>query len=313
MRYFPRKHEKRRRVWHRRRRVHYAVGKPSPEKRGIIQWRLVLFIALASLALAASTYAITNIVKTARNYQSSQQEYASYRALLEEETSARAQRDAQYTLDENQPKLPKTTSAPVLWTPAPAATVSLDNNYRLIRLRKKNDDLIGWINIPGTRIDYPIVQAKNNDFYLEHTFAKNKSPGGAIFMDYRGNGAFQEYISVIYGHHMKDGSMFSDLRQYKSDQFLLSHQQVQIEGITRTYQFQVFAAFFSDKNDDFLYYNQSKKGIRQELLAFLRKKSGRLARQVSWPGEEQPILILTTCDYGNPQGDFWTVAAFQVN
>ena len=220
--------------------------------------------------------------------------------------------ESQYTFEENQPKQPAETKPPVIWTPAPVTTAFLDYNYKLIRLRDKNKDLIGWINIPGTVVDYPIVQTINNSYYMDHTFAKRKNAGGAIFMDYRGNNAFQDDISLVYGHHMKDGSMFSSLRQYKSVQFLLSHQRIQIETYTDTYQYQVFAAFHSNKNDDFLYYNQSKDNIRQELLSFLIRKNGHIIGQVNWP-KDQPILFLTTCDYGNPQGDFWTVAAFKTN
>lgn len=307
----PGKEKRRRRRFFHRSKIRYTSRWPNKTKGRAIQWRSVLLAFLAVLTLAVIVYAGSNLLRAFRAYQSSQREYESYRWDVASLEAQQARLHAQYTLEENQPKMPAVTTAPVLWTPAPATTVFLDYNYRLICLQDKNKDLIGWVNIPGTVIDYPIVQTGNNSYYMNHTFAKKKNPSGAIFMDYRGDETFGDHVSIIYGHHMKDGSMFSALRQYKNKQFLQAHQQVQIETLTKTHQYQVFAAFFCDKNDDFLYYNQSKEGIRQELITYLMRKSGHLIGQINWPGEKEHILILMTCDYGNTQGDFWAVAAYR--
>lgn len=89
-----------------------------------------------------------------------------------------------------------------------------------------NPDIIGWITIPGTVIDYPITLSKDNNEYLKLTFLKEKNSSGAIFVDMRNNGDFSDYNTLIYGHNMKNGSMFNKLRAYKDETFYEEHKYV---------------------------------------------------------------------------------------
>ncbi len=87
----------------------------------------------------------------------------------------------------------------------------IDNDeYRLKEeIKKENDETVGWIKIEGTNINYPIVQAKDNDYYLNHDYYKKKNSAGWIFMDYRNK--IDDNNLIINGHHRKDKSMFGDL------------------------------------------------------------------------------------------------------
>ena len=78
-----------------------------------------------------------------------------------------------------------------------------------------NSDCIGWIRIDGTDIDYPVVQAADNSFYLHHNFNQESAICGAIFMDYRNDIDLAREHLILYGHQMKDGSMFKELNGYK--------------------------------------------------------------------------------------------------
>lgn len=87
-------------------------------------------------------------------------------------------------------------------------------------LRAINPDIVGWIVVPGTEISYPIVQGRDNAHYLRHTFGGRQSASGAIFLDYRDAPDFRGRAR-IYGHNMRDGSMFAGLRGWDGDRFLI--------------------------------------------------------------------------------------------
>lgn len=91
-------------------------------------------------------------------------------------------------------------------------------------LRKINPDIVGWILVPGTRISYPIAgPLTDNNFYLNHLFDGRWNPAGAIFLDARCHSEFMDANSIIYGHHMSDGTMFNDLVLFKKQSFLDEH------------------------------------------------------------------------------------------
>lgn len=95
-----------------------------------------------------------------------------------------------------------------------------DNEYKLKeqKLLGINDEYKMWINIDNTNIDYPVVQGKDNDFYLNHGFDKEESISGTLFIDYKNNIERDKNI-VIYGHHMKNKTMFHNLNYFKEEDF----------------------------------------------------------------------------------------------
>ena len=82
-------------------------------------------------------------------------------------------------------------------------------------LDSQNPDVVAWIQIPGTQINYPVVQGKDNDYYLHRDLNRQKSTAGTIFLDYADRADFSSLHNVLYGHHMKNGSMFKDISRYK--------------------------------------------------------------------------------------------------
>lgn len=93
-------------------------------------------------------------------------------------------------------------------------------------LRNRNPDMVGWIKVPGTRIDYPVVCGKDNEEYLHKTFSKKKNRSGCIFLDVNCKKDFSSDNSVIYGHHMKDGSMFAELVKFRDPEFVKRHKRI---------------------------------------------------------------------------------------
>lgn len=86
-------------------------------------------------------------------------------------------------------------------------------------LRAINGDIVAWIQIPGIGVDYPVVQGKDNEHYLHYTFDGKANKAGSIFLDYRNKADFTDSNVILYGHNMKDGSMFSNLKKYQDAGF----------------------------------------------------------------------------------------------
>ncbi len=91
------------------------------------------------------------------------------------------------------------------------------------KLRKMNSDVIGWINVYGTKIDYPILQTTDNDRYLDETVDGRYSTAGSIFLDYRNSKDFSDFNSIIYGHHMDQRLMFGDVDKFIDKKFFNEH------------------------------------------------------------------------------------------
>jgi sortase B len=116
-------------------------------------------------------------------------------------------------------------------------------------LKAINSDIVGWVMIPGTRINYPIVQASDNDYYLNHLFDKTPSDAGAIFLDSENDPAITGWNNIIYGHNLIDGSMFASLKSYRERAFLDEHRTVLLATPEKNYRLEVIAALVCDADD----------------------------------------------------------------
>ncbi len=131
--------------------------------------------------------------------------------------------------------------------------VTLDPEAILPELKEiyeLNHDLVGWINIPDTVIDYPVVQVKDSDFYLSHDFYGEENVNGQIILDTLCDPYTPSYNLVISGHHMKNGSMFGDLPKYASKSYWASHRFLEFDSLMTRKKYVVFAAFYSADYDE---------------------------------------------------------------
>lgn len=164
----------------------------------------------------------------------------------------------------------------------------------LMALFEQNNDLIGWIKIADTRIDYPIVKGRDNEFYLERDFNREKSKAGSIFMDYRNIGDGQDGHTIIYGHRMKDKTMFADLMRFKDPSFYKNHRVIAIDTLYGRKEYKVFAAYTT--NTDFHFIETRFETIsRQAFIQEIQKRSVH-----EWDvdiREDDRILTLATCTY----------------
>lgn len=114
------------------------------------------------------------------------------------------------------------------------------------KFREINSDYVGWIVMPGTKINYPFVLGQDNSFYLNHNFQRRRLKHGAIFMDYRNRADFSDRHIVLYGHSMRDLSMFGVLDKFANESFFRNHQtfEIRLKDEIRTYR--IFSAYQVD-------------------------------------------------------------------
>lgn len=160
-----------------------------------------LRIILCCIFLAIAIYAAYNIIKIQSEYKKSVDAYKKLDNYTIEQTTSET---SALSVEE-----------PVKEKPYPEVDFA--------GLKSVNSDVIGWIYVPDTEINYPIVHTSDNDYYLDHLVDRTQNPAGAIFLDTRNPSDFSDLHSIIYGHHMKNGSMFAALKGYKKQDFFDGH------------------------------------------------------------------------------------------
>lgn len=109
----------------------------------------------------------------------------------------------------------------------------------------ENNDLVGWISVPNTAIDFPVVQGDDNDFYLRRDFNKEYLRRGSIYMDYRNHIDTPDKNTILYGHNYLDSTMFSDLENYKDIAFYKTAPVISFNTIYREYKWKVIGVFLT--------------------------------------------------------------------
>ncbi len=177
---------------------------------------------------------------------------------------------------------------------AAAADASMQEYQSLLTI---NPDAAGWLSIAGTNISYPVARANDNMFYLTHSFAQKQSAHGSIFMDYRNGGQKEDSHILIYGHNMRDGSMFGNLTDYKNESYFRDHPTITLNLRGETAVWQIFSV--SIANDDALPVDFSDQTEFEGFLTYLKADS--LYETGVTVDTSDQILTLSTCsrDYEN--------------
>lgn len=162
-------------------------------------------------------------------------------------------------------------------------------------LQEMNADTVGWIKIPDTNIDYPIVQAKDNEYYLTRDFHKKRNSGGSIFMDYRNDGKMGNTNNIIYGHNMKDKSMFQNVMNYKDKDFFDNNRIIYTYTPDGVQRWEVFLLFVTDIRFDYLVADfDTDREFRTYINAVWRKAWQKADVELT---SQDKLLTLSTCSY----------------
>ena len=166
-------------------------------------------------------------------------------------------------------------------------------------LQEENPDIYAWIQIPGTCIDYPILcRQGDNGYYLTHTYTGKKKKEGAIFTEDLNSLDFSDPNTVIYGHNMKNGSMFRELHKYKDRTFFEENPDVIIYTPQKMLQYHIFAAYTSDdshilKSNDFTDEDIFSNYL-QKILDRKKNMSDNVSDDIEL-GSESKLITLSTC------------------
>ncbi|MGG7325825.1 class B sortase [Clostridium baratii] len=161
-------------------------------------------------------------------------------------------------------------------------------------LIKRNENYKMWIEVPNTNINYPVVQGEDNDFYLNHDFNKKKSSSGAIFIDYKNNIDKDKNI-IIYGHNMKNKSMFQNLMKFKDEEFWKENNKIILTIDGKTYEYEIFSSYISNAKDIDLKTNFENDDEYLKYIDDIRKKS-IFHRDMNIKSNDR-IITLSTCSY----------------
>lgn len=171
-------------------------------------------------------------------------------------------------------------------------------------LRSVNSDIVAWVYMPGTRINYPVVQGKDNDEYLWTDFNKQSSRNGSVFLDSANNAAFTDMNNVLYGHHMNDGSMFACIsNDLVHDENFNAHRTLYVLTPQLNYKCTTFAVVVTDGWDLLV---QTSFKDAEDRTTYIQDKIDRSAVTPSEgtpkPEDISQLFTLSTCDYTRDNG-----------
>ncbi|NHN29169.1 class B sortase [Paenibacillus sp. S3N08] len=162
-------------------------------------------------------------------------------------------------------------------------------------LLSMNADISGWLKIDDTPVDYPIVQAKDNDYYLTRNFKREAMRAGSMFMDYRNQSAGSSLNTIIYGHDMRDGSMFGSLNQYLKADFFDTHRSFGYDTLEESYQAEIFAVYFTTTDVNYI---MTHFPDDEAYYTFLQDMQARSLYETNTSlASTDRIITLSTCDY----------------
>lgn len=181
-----------------------------------------------------------------------------------------------------------------------------------VELARLNPDLKGWIYIPGTPVSFPVVQGEDNSFYLNHDFYGERDRHGTIFADYSANLDGGELNVILYGHNMRDNTMFGSLKRYRQEDYYTDHPSFFLFMPEGDREYEILAVLendiFSGTEDTFQYYEYRHITDEEMFEAYYRNIKDRSLYDTGVEAEYMDQLVtLCTCSYGSLEQRFLIV------
>lgn len=195
-----------------------------------------LFLGFCICLLLFSLWKLASIFM---GYHSGEKEYDDLRQYVLSEPADAENTTATDDTDEDAATEEDTTEA---------ASQRMDR-IDLASLKGLNEEAVGWIEIPGTEISYPLVHTSDNTYYLTHTFKRQENKSGSIFIETSNAADFTDLHTIIYGHNMKDGSMFAGLKNYEKKNYYEAYPYVYVDLENGTHCYQIFSCHQADITD----------------------------------------------------------------
>ncbi|MGN1201818.1 MAG: class B sortase [Eubacterium sp.] len=180
------------------------------------------------------------------------------------------------------------------------------------KLYEQNNDMAGWVSINGTKINYPVLySADSNAYYLHRNFEKQYSSAGMIFMDYQCDRNGKSINTILYGHNMRNGTMFHSLLNYEKKTFWEKYPSIGFDTMYDRGSYEIFAVFHTSvgSKNEFRYYDFIDAESKEDYDSFIAKcKSESIYDTGITPVYGESLLTLSTCSYNTSNERFVVVA-----
>lgn len=181
-------------------------------------------------------------------------------------------------------------------------------------LKEENSDIVGWLEIENTSINYPVLQGTDNEYYMTHNYKKEKSKNGSIFLTKEYDWTIPSSNLLIYGHNFNNGAMFQELLKYNNKSFYNQHPIIRFTTITEDAEYEIISVFksrvyYKSEKDVFRYYYFINANSEEEYNEFITnsKKASLYDIEASAKYGDQ-LLTLSTCSFHVKDGRFAVVA-----
>ena len=250
-----------------------------------------IIVAVASIV---AVIAFFMVLKKAYDYKQADNEYEALKEFASDEVSAEQVEEIAPLIPEEEVKEEKKELAQN-FNRDDFPDIEVD----FASLRKKNQDTVAWLYVGSCGISYPIVQGEDNDYYMHITFEGNQNSSGSIIMDYRDDKYLKGWNTFIYGHNMKNGSMFGSLKKLLKDDTLYDQDPyiyVFLPGYI--YRYKIFS-YYKDKPDSKMYWTAD---TLQEYRQYIRDALALSVRDCGVEtSEDNNMITLVTCS-GSGEG-----------
>lgn len=190
------------------------------------------------------------------------------------------------------------------------------NSERILKVQKlqeENSDIVGWLEIEGTSINYPVLQGTDNEYYMTHNYKKQKSKNGSIFLTKDYDWSIPSSNLLIYGHNLNNGTMFQELLKYSKEEFYKEHPIIRFTTNKEDAEYEIISAFksrvyYKTEKNVFRYYffvNANSEAEYNEFVQNAKKASLYDIDKTAKFGNQ--LITLSTCSYHVEDGRFAVV------
>ncbi len=176
-------------------------------------------------------------------------------------------------------------------------------------LKQMNNDFVGVLSIPDTIINYPVMYTKGEDYYLRKSFDKKQSDAGTLFIDKHNSIDPIDDNIIIYGHNMKNGTMFHELLNYKKESFYKNHKYIYFNKVDNSEKYEIIAVFYSkvyyETDNVFKYYKFYNANNEEELNDYVNNIKELSLYDTNVDAKlGDKFITLSTCEYSQENGRF---------
>ena len=270
------------------------------------RWLNTLLIVFFGLVFLISAFFLGSYFLKSRQNQS---RYDDLAALVAQNMTPETETSVSPDI---QADAPATEPSPLVEVSHPVTGESVTMLRQYAQLYQMNPDLAGWLKIDGTPVNYPVMQTPDRpDYYLKRSFDKEDSEHGCLYAREACDLNAPSDNITIYGHHMRDGSMFGSLSQYKDQSFWQSHRTVYFDTLTETHTYEILSVFLTTASEDegFYYHLFSDASDEAHFDEFVDTcKSLSLYDTGIDAVYGDKLITLSTCDYTQTNGRLVIVA-----